>query len=48
VYNKSDSERVVSIVDIRRPMPFFFDAFNRFVISVMRLVYGKRIVKKLA
>ena len=48
VFNKSDSERVVLIVDIRRPMPSFFDAINRFVISVMRLVYGKQIVKKLA
>ena len=48
MYNKSDSERVVLIVDIRRPMPFFFDAFNRFVVSVMRRVYGKQILKKLA
>lgn len=37
-------------LDRGRPTPnaLFFDAFNRFVISVMRLVYGKRIVKKLA
>ncbi len=48
VSNKSDSDRVVLIVDIRRPMPYFFDALNRFVVSVMRRVYGKQILKKLA
>jgi aspartyl/asparaginyl beta-hydroxylase (cupin superfamily) len=48
VFNKSDSERVVLIVDIRRPMPLPFDSLNRFVEYVMRLVYGRQILKKLA
>jgi aspartyl/asparaginyl beta-hydroxylase (cupin superfamily) len=48
VYNQSDSERVVLIVDIRRPMPAPFDALNRLVVGVMRQVYGKQILKKLA
>jgi aspartate beta-hydroxylase/beta-hydroxylase len=48
VINQSDSDRVVLIVDIRRPMPQPFDALNRFVISVMRMIYGKEIMKKLA
>jgi aspartate beta-hydroxylase/beta-hydroxylase len=48
VTNTSDSDRVVLIVDIRRPMPLPFDALNRFVIAVMRLLYGKEIMKKLA
>ncbi len=47
VYNESVGDRVVLIVDIRRPMPLPFAFFNRFVESVMRLVYGKQIVKKL-
>jgi aspartyl/asparaginyl beta-hydroxylase (cupin superfamily) len=48
VYNKSDGDRVVLIVDIRRPMPLVLDSVNRFVEYVMRLVYGKQILKKLA
>ena len=48
VMNKSASDRVVLIVDIRRPMPFYFDALNRLVVRIMRLVYGKQILKKLA
>ena len=32
----------------RRPMPQPLDALNRFVISVMRMIYGKEIMKKLA
>jgi aspartyl/asparaginyl beta-hydroxylase (cupin superfamily) len=48
VYNQSESDRVVLIVDIRRPMPFVFASLNRFVEWVMRLVYGKQILKKLA
>jgi aspartyl/asparaginyl beta-hydroxylase (cupin superfamily) len=48
VFNTSASERVVLIVDIRRPMPLMFASLNRFVESVMRLVYGKQILKKLA
>jgi aspartyl/asparaginyl beta-hydroxylase (cupin superfamily) len=47
VYNESESDRVVLIVDIRRPMPLPFAMFNRFVEFVMRLVYGKQILKKL-
>jgi aspartyl/asparaginyl beta-hydroxylase (cupin superfamily) len=48
VINKSADDRVVLIVDIRRPMPLPFAALNRSVESVMRLVYGKTILKKLA
>lgn len=48
VINRSPSDRVVLIVDIRRPMPAPFDAFNRVVEGVMRAVYGKQILKKLA
>jgi aspartate beta-hydroxylase/beta-hydroxylase len=48
VRNECPGDRVVLIVDIRRPMPFPFNSFNRFVESVMRLVYGKQILKKLA
>jgi len=48
VYNTADRERVVLIVDIRRPMPLVYDRFNRFVEFVMRQVYGKQILKKLA
>jgi aspartyl/asparaginyl beta-hydroxylase (cupin superfamily) len=48
VINKSQSDRVVLIVDIRRPMPLVFDGTNRFAQSVMRMVYGKQILKKLA
>lgn len=48
VFNKSDGDRVVLIVDIRRPMPLVLDSINRFVESVMRVVYGKQILKKLA
>jgi aspartate beta-hydroxylase/beta-hydroxylase len=48
VMNNSKSDRVVLIVDIRRPMPLVFDGTNRFAQSVMRMVYGKQILKKLA
>jgi aspartyl/asparaginyl beta-hydroxylase (cupin superfamily) len=48
VYNQSQSDRVVLIVDIRRPMPVPFGAFNRFVEYVMRRVYGRQLLKKLA
>lgn len=48
VRNECAQDRVVLIVDIRRPMPLVFDSFNRFVEAVMRLVYGKQILKKLA
>jgi aspartyl/asparaginyl beta-hydroxylase (cupin superfamily) len=48
VINHSDGDRVVLIVDIRRPMPLPFDSLNRFAQSIMRTVYGKQILKKLA
>ncbi len=48
VYNHSDGDRVVLIVDIRRPMPRPFDAVNRLAQSIMRRVYGRHILKKLA
>jgi aspartyl/asparaginyl beta-hydroxylase (cupin superfamily) len=48
VINTSDADRVVLIVDVRRPMPLVFDAVNRIAESVMRVVYGKQILKKLA
>jgi aspartyl/asparaginyl beta-hydroxylase (cupin superfamily) len=48
VINHSPGDRVVLIVDVRRPMPLVFDALNRSVVRVMRLVYGKQILKKLA
>jgi aspartate beta-hydroxylase/beta-hydroxylase len=47
VTNTSTSERVVLIVDIRRPMPWPFASLNRFVEAIMRLVYGKQILKAL-
>jgi aspartyl/asparaginyl beta-hydroxylase (cupin superfamily) len=47
VANKSDSERVILIVDVRRPMPLPFAAVNRIAEAVMRLVYGKKILEKL-
>jgi hypothetical protein len=39
---------VVLIVDIRRPMPQPFDGVNRVAQSVMKQVYGRHILKKLA
>ncbi len=48
VFNTSKGDRVVLIVDIRRPMPLVFDRFNRFVEFIMRQVYGKKILQKLA
>lgn len=48
VVNHCASDRVILIVDVRRPMPFVFDRFNRFAEWVMRQVYGKQIVRKLA
>ena len=48
VTNKCADDRVVLIVDVRRPMPWPFAALNRVVESVMRLVYGKQVLKKLA
>lgn len=48
VTNKSQSDRVVLIVDIRRPMPLPFGSVNRIVEFFMRLIYGKQVLKKLA
>jgi aspartyl/asparaginyl beta-hydroxylase (cupin superfamily) len=48
VVNRSDADRVVLIVDIRRPMPLPFRSLNRLVEYIMRLVYGRQILKKLA
>lgn len=48
VINRCAEDRVVLIVDVRRPMPLPLAGINRFVESVMRLIYGKQILKKLA
>lgn len=48
VYNQCESDRVVLIVDIRRPMPQPFDAVNRVAQSIMKPVYGRHILQKLA
>jgi aspartyl/asparaginyl beta-hydroxylase (cupin superfamily) len=47
VFNKSADDRVILIVDVRRPMPLPFAAVNRLMEWVVRLVYGKKILKKL-
>jgi aspartyl/asparaginyl beta-hydroxylase (cupin superfamily) len=48
VYNQSAGDRVVLIVDIRRPMPLPFDAVNRLAQAIMKPVYGRHILKRLA
>jgi aspartyl/asparaginyl beta-hydroxylase (cupin superfamily) len=48
VINQSKSDRVVLIVDIRRPMPLPFGSINRIVEFFMRMIYGKQVLKKLA
>jgi aspartate beta-hydroxylase/beta-hydroxylase len=48
VYNQSEGDRVVLIVDIRRPMPLPFDAVNRLAQSIMKPLYGRHILKRLA
>ena len=48
VYNRCDGDRVVLIVDIRRPMPQPFDGVNRIAQRVMKQVYGKHILQRLA
>jgi aspartyl/asparaginyl beta-hydroxylase (cupin superfamily) len=48
VYNRSDGDRVVLIVDVRRPMPQPFDAVNRLAQAIMKPVYGRHIVRRLA
>jgi aspartyl/asparaginyl beta-hydroxylase (cupin superfamily) len=48
VYNQCEEDRVVLIVDIRRPMPQPFDAVNRIAQSIMKPLYGGQIAKRLA
>jgi aspartyl/asparaginyl beta-hydroxylase (cupin superfamily) len=48
VYNRSPGDRVVLIVDIRRPMPLPFDAVNRLAQSIMKPLYGRQIQKRLS
>jgi aspartyl/asparaginyl beta-hydroxylase (cupin superfamily) len=48
VYNQCDEDRVVLIVDIRRPMPQPFDSVNRLVQRIMKAVYGRHILERLA
>ncbi len=48
VYNTCKQDRVVLIVDIRRPMPMPFDAVNRVAQAIMKPVYGRHILKQLA
>jgi aspartyl/asparaginyl beta-hydroxylase (cupin superfamily) len=48
VYNKCEEDRVVLIVDIRRPMPQPFDAVNRLAQTIMKPVYGRHILRQLA
>jgi aspartyl/asparaginyl beta-hydroxylase (cupin superfamily) len=48
VTNRAASDRVVLIVDIRRPMPVPLDAVNRFVTAAIRRIYGRQVLAKLA
>jgi aspartyl/asparaginyl beta-hydroxylase (cupin superfamily) len=48
VYNQCEGDRVVLIVDIRRPMPIPFDTVNRLAQSIMKPLYGRHILKRLA
>ncbi len=48
VYNQCAADRVVLIVDIRRPMSQPYDGVNRFVQRIMKAVYGRHILKRLA
>ena len=48
VYNSSPGDRVVLIVDIRRPMGLLLNTVNRALVSIIRVLYGKRIMKRLA
>jgi aspartyl/asparaginyl beta-hydroxylase (cupin superfamily) len=47
VYNKCEEDRVILIVDIRRPMPLPFDAVNRIAQLIMKPLYGRHILKRL-
>lgn len=48
VYNHCKDDRVILIVDIRRPMPQPFDGVNRFAQAIMKRVYGRHILAKVA
>ena len=48
VYNQCDEDRVVLIVDFRRPMPQPFAAVNRLVQRIMKAVYGRHVLARLA
>jgi aspartyl/asparaginyl beta-hydroxylase (cupin superfamily) len=48
VYNQCEQDRVVLIVDIRRPMPQPFDGVNRLAQRIMKPLYGRHIIKRLA
>ncbi|WP_165230547.1 aspartyl/asparaginyl beta-hydroxylase domain-containing protein [Aquisphaera insulae] len=48
VYNTCAQDRVILIVDIRRPMPQPFDMVNRAAQAVMKPIYGGQIARKLA
>jgi aspartyl/asparaginyl beta-hydroxylase (cupin superfamily) len=48
VFNTAEEDRVVLIVDVRRPMPFLFDAVNRLADLVIKPVYRSQVLKKLA
>jgi aspartyl/asparaginyl beta-hydroxylase (cupin superfamily) len=47
VYNQAKADRVVLIVDIRRPMPAAFDVINMIVVWAIRRLYGRAILAKL-
>jgi aspartate beta-hydroxylase/beta-hydroxylase len=48
VINHCGEDRVILIVDIRRPMPQPFDAVNRLAQAIMQPMYGRTIAKTLA
>ena len=48
VYNQCDEDRVILIVDFRRPMPQPFAAVNRLVQRIMKTVYGRHVLERLA
>jgi aspartate beta-hydroxylase len=49
VDNQSTGVRIVLIIDVRRPMPFFADLVNRFATGVLaRWAYGYGIYRKIA
>jgi hypothetical protein len=48
VINKSPGDRVVLILDIRKPTPVLLDAVNPMAHGVMKAVYGRPVARKLA